>query len=220
MNGKGISSKIRRTKKLQKLHAALRGILREESALPSRKDTAEENSKDNTEHINKIFKKRGRKPKKIKPEPVGLPKLSRKGYTYVMSRENQLIPKLTDEQIMERHKKADLHMRNVWNNIIKKYESVTDQGDVVDLHTGVIVEDHGHLTGLNIAVPQDSKTRYKSTLKDLVEVGNSDDEGYSIWDDEIDSSHDFSEEIGHDQESPEEEAQQEGSFESDSSFHD
>jgi hypothetical protein len=37
---------------------------------------------------------------------------------------------------------------NVWNAIIEKYELGSDEGDVVDLWTGEILEDRGHLSRL------------------------------------------------------------------------
>nr|2YFV_C Chain C, SCM3 [Kluyveromyces lactis NRRL Y-1140] len=63
----------------------------------------------------------------------------RDGVVYIMSKENRLIPKLSDEEVMERHKKADENMKRVWSQIIQKYESIDNQGDVIDLQTGEVI---------------------------------------------------------------------------------
>ena len=88
-----------------------------------------------------------------------------------MSKENQVIPKLTDDEVMERHKRADENMKKVWSNIISKYESIEDQGDVVDLKTGEIVEDNGHIKKLTASnITKDNKTRYTSVLLSLIHI--------------------------------------------------
>ncbi|CCC67947.1 hypothetical protein NCAS_0A13890 [Naumovozyma castellii] len=112
--------------------------------------------------------------------------LTRKnGIIYIKSRENVLIPKLTDDEVMERHKKADETMKEVWTNIINKYESMKNQGDLINLQTGEIIEDNGHIKGLNheYTNTETVETRYKSTLKDILDINDGDelDDEYSIW---------------------------------------
>ncbi|KAG0673051.1 hypothetical protein C6P43_001703 [Kluyveromyces marxianus] len=63
------------------------------------------------------------------------PKTRKDGVVYILSKENRLIPKLSDEEIMERHRKADENMKRVWSEIIAKYENIEDQGDTIDLRT-------------------------------------------------------------------------------------
>lgn len=46
---------------------------------------------------------------------------------------------------MDRHKRADENMKRAWLQLIQKYEALEDQGDVLDLNTGEIVEDNGHV---------------------------------------------------------------------------
>ncbi|SSD59258.1 uncharacterized protein SCODWIG_01019 [Saccharomycodes ludwigii] len=70
------------------------------------------------------------------------------GHTYIYSKENTIIPKLTDDEVIQKHKNADENMKKAWLDIISKYENVADQGDVIDLHTGEIIEDNGHLRSL------------------------------------------------------------------------
>lgn len=107
------------------------------------------------------------------------------GIKYIFSRENQMIPKLSDQEVLERHKRADENMKQVWNQIIKKYENMQDQGDVLDLRTGEIVEDNGHLRSMkheisdDATVMHDEAIRYRSVLKDIIEI--KDFEG-SVWD--------------------------------------
>ena len=114
--------------------------------------------------------------------PLNIPKRKSKirsdnNIIYIRSKENALIPKLTDDEVMQRHKLADESMKNVWANIIAKYESIDDStGDMVDLTTGDIIEDNGHLRGLTESTstsPYD--TKYKSTLLDIIpSTGDSD----------------------------------------------
>lgn len=108
------------------------------------------------------------------------------GVLYIMSKENQLIPRLTDDEVMKLHKKADENMKQVWSDIIAKYEAVDDQGDVVDLQTGELIEDNGHIRGIS---NENSETRYESSLKGIVDVEEEGD-GYSIWQDEGDENKD------------------------------
>lgn len=116
------------------------------------------------------------------------------GVTFIMSKENQLIPKLTEEEVIERHRKADENMKQVWSKIIQKYENVEDQGDLIDLRTGEIVEDNGHLRGLSATTV--NTTKYVSVLNDLIEIEQAES---SIWNDEQDEedsdSHVFQEGI-------------------------
>lgn len=89
---------------------------------------------------------------------------------YIRSKENILIPKLSDDEVMQRHKKADENMKNVWSNIIQKYEQMDDsKGDLIDLNTGEIIEDNGHVRelsqlGSNL---EESNTTYKSSFNDI-----------------------------------------------------
>lgn len=133
----------------------------------------------------------------------------RGGLTYILSRDQQLIPVLTDDEIMERHKLADENMKRVWTSIIDKYESVEDQGDVVDLRTGEVVEDHGHLRGLSGEHAQGSAP-YQSTLKNLLGVQDEENASRDVW-------QDGDEEDSEDEDyNSEDEARQEADSESDS----
>ncbi|CCE61386.1 hypothetical protein TPHA_0A03080 [Tetrapisispora phaffii CBS 4417] len=68
---------------------------------------------------------------------------------YIKSKENHLIPKLTDAEVLLKHKVADENMKKTWLDIISKYENPENQNsDVIDLKTGEIVEDNGHLRTL------------------------------------------------------------------------
>ncbi|EDO15907.1 hypothetical protein Kpol_1019p28 [Vanderwaltozyma polyspora DSM 70294] len=71
------------------------------------------------------------------------------GIIYIKSKENVDIPKLTDEEILMKHKRADENMKSTWQNIISKYEKFEGPSDVIDLNTGEIVEDNGHIRNLN-----------------------------------------------------------------------
>ncbi|AGO11856.1 AaceriADR088Cp [[Ashbya] aceris (nom. inval.)] len=95
---------------------------------------------------------------------------------YVMSRENEPIPRLSDAEVMERHRRADENMKQAWTRIIEKYSALDDQGDVVDLHTGEIVEDNGHIRGLSAGAR--AEVRYESALRDLVDV---DEDRGGVW---------------------------------------
>ncbi|CAI4318259.1 CFF_collapsed_G0007390.mRNA.1.CDS.1 [Saccharomyces cerevisiae] len=93
-----------------------------------------------------------------------------------MSKENHIIPKLTDDEVMERHKLADENMRKVWSNIISKYESIEEQGDLVDLKTGEIVEDNGHIKTLTANnSTKDKRTKYTSVLRDIIDISDEED---------------------------------------------
>ncbi|AMD20077.1 HCL074Cp [Eremothecium sinecaudum] len=127
------------------------------------------------------------------------------GVIYIMSKESQLIPKLSDAEVLERHRRADENMRQAWAEIIKKYEGLEDQGDVVDLTTGEIVEDNGHIRNLTTEIKNDVKAgQYKSALDDILDVEPHQD---SIWrDDESEGSEEEEADIeGEDEETSEEE---------------
>ncbi|KAK5961155.1 Scm3p PWA37_001685 [Arxiozyma heterogenica] len=108
--------------------------------------------------------------RKTKINDSQLEYLEKNGIIYIKSKENRFIPKLTDDELMVRHKKADETMRDVWNKIIEKYENVVDQGDVLNLQTGEIIEDHGHLKGDNTRLPLVDRitTSYKTSIMDIL----------------------------------------------------
>ena len=120
-----------------------------------------------TSNGNKIIKR------KNKINDSQLEYLEKNGIIYIKSKENRFIPKLTDDELMARHKKADETMREVWNKIIEKYENVVDQGDVLNLQTGEIIEDHGHLKGENTRLPlvDQITTSYKNIIMDILYKG-------------------------------------------------
>ncbi|KKA01936.1 hypothetical protein D499_0Q00990 [Hanseniaspora uvarum DSM 2768] len=72
---------------------------------------------------------------------------------YILSIDtHKAIRNYTDTELAERHDKADKNLANSWKSIISKYEKLgKDQSlsDVVDLKTGTIIVDNGHLKGLN-----------------------------------------------------------------------
>lgn len=183
MRTKGKSSK---KLALRKLHGALKSMLgtSEEGDKTSKNEGLAE-IMPGSEHkkVRKVGSRR-------KSPPITVEE--RNGVKYIVSREQQLIPMLTDDEIMERHRLADENMKTVWTSIIDKYESVEDQGDIVDLRTGEVVEDHGHLRGLSRETK--NGTRYKSSLLNL--LGVKDEEGLQndLWqdgeDDEDDEDYD------------------------------
>ncbi|QEU59017.1 Scm3 [Kluyveromyces lactis] len=124
-----------------------------------------------------------------KPKKEENPKqITRDGVVYIMSKENRLIPKLSDEEVMERHKKADENMKRVWSQIIQKYESIDNQGDIIDLQTGEVIEDNGHLRNLSneksvlhSSLPDGSSVSYKSVLNDIMDIKDSSYD--SVWQD-------------------------------------
>ena len=71
---------------------------------------------------------------------------------YILSIDtHKAIPNYTDSELIERHNKADKNLANSWKNIISKYENLGKDeslSDVVDLTTGRIISDNGHLKGL------------------------------------------------------------------------
>ncbi|CCD22372.1 Scm3p NDAI_0A02140 [Naumovozyma dairenensis CBS 421] len=200
-------SKKKKSKKLalKSLHGALRGLLNESPTTLNNPKTLLKSSETNDKSTAKL---KETKPKHVKSKKKSKGQYVRKiggregenevspyynafdednnenvteknGIIYIKSRENILIPKLTDDEVMERHKKADETMKEVWTNIINKYESVETQGDLIDLKTGEIIEDNGHIRGLQHG-HADTTTRYQSTH--FHEERNVNDE-YSIWQD-------------------------------------
>lgn len=156
------------------LHGALKGLL---------KDAKKE--QESGEHIIEVATPEKRtKTKKSKPINPPVPRTRRyrpkssivtgipqkNGVIYIKSRENKLIPKLTDDEVMARHKKADETMMDVWMDIIHRYENVADQGDVLDLQTGQIVEDNGHIFGKNRSLPAitETSTVYTPSMADIL----------------------------------------------------
>lgn len=146
------SKKIRKhskDKSLKSLHGALLNLLNKEKS-------PEEYS---------LYNKRFHPSNKAEPQPkIDQPN----DIIYIRSKENVLIPKLTDDEVMERHKIADENMKNVWTNIIAKYENADDsKGDLIDLNTGEIIEDNGHVRELSTMKPSSfAATSYKSTFTD------------------------------------------------------
>lgn len=178
----------KRSKKvaLKKLHGALRGLLNKPQANRSY-DKVDVTPGVIPEIVPTVVPK-GKKESlgaPIKKMPLHVSSIDeKKDITYIVSRENQLIPKLTDSQIMERHKQADENMRNVWSSIISKYENVQHQGDVIDLRTGEVIEDNGHLRGISHD-SHNMETRYQSSLRDILDIEDDEEDGeYSIWQDD------------------------------------
>lgn len=116
---------------------------------------------------------------------------SENGLVYIMSKEHMLIPKLSDEEVLERHKRADENMKQVWTRIIEKYENLKDQGDIVDLQTGEIIEDNGHLRNLDTGSSRkpdpelNGTIQYQSILNDIIDIKDYDK---SVWEEEEQSS--------------------------------
>ncbi|CAR28518.1 hypothetical protein ZYGR_0S01510 [Zygosaccharomyces rouxii] len=177
-------------KAVKKLHGAIKGILKRESAQPTENRKDEETNdkrplipditesvEEESTQLDKFKGHRNRASGKLKGNNTFEEK---NGILYIMSKENQLIPRLTDDEVMKLHKKADENMKQVWNDIIAKYEAVENQGDVIDLQTGELIEDNGHIRGIS---HENSETRYASSLKGLIDV-EEDGDGYSIWQDE------------------------------------
>lgn len=178
-------------KAVKKLHGAIKGILQRESAeaTDNKKDRDSGNKRplipDITESVREEDKREVIKSKRNGNESSDKIRGSdtveeRNGILYIMSKENQLIPKLTDDEVMKLHKRADENMKQVWTDIIAKYEAVENQGDVIDLQTGELVEDNGHIRGISHG---NSEPGYRSSLKGLVDVEEGGDH-YSVWQDE------------------------------------
>ncbi|XBW37444.1 hypothetical protein QEN19_003025 [Hanseniaspora menglaensis] len=57
----------------------------------------------------------------------------------------------TEKELTDKHKRADSNLINSWNSIIAKYEKMGDidnGSDIIDLTTGKIIEDNGHIQSL------------------------------------------------------------------------
>lgn len=155
------------------LHGAIKGLLndvkRETSPSPTTQVTPgllpKYKKPSHSYGDNKSQKKRS----KSRTDP-SLEYTERNGIIYIKSKENKMIRKLSDDEVMLRHKRADQTMKDVWTKIIDKYETVQDQGDILDLQTGEIVEDHGHLRGENPLLPSvyETVTNYKTSLSDIL----------------------------------------------------
>lgn len=154
------------------LHGAIRGLLndvkREKSLRPTSASTSllpKHKKPLNPAIENKSPKRRTRR--KIDP---AVEYTEKNGIIYIKSKENKMIRKLTDDEVMARHKRADQTMKDVWTKIIDKYGTVQDQGDILDLQTGEIIEDHGHLRGENPLLPSvyETVTNYKTSLNDIL----------------------------------------------------
>lgn len=167
-------------KSLKKLHGALKDMLKRESLKASPEINDHPTIPDITEAVKYEPTVGNQTQCKAHKELQDPPAEERNGVMYIMSKENQLIPKLTDDQVMKLHKKADENMKRVWSEIISKYETMEDQGDVIDMQTGELIEDNGHIRGISQGT---SEVRYHSTLRDLIDVEESDDE-LAIWQDE------------------------------------
>lgn len=143
---------------LQSLKGALKSLLKDEKELENEASTLIPKKRGRPRESNKI---------KSKPKTNDSDKIvdRRNGIRYIMSKEKMIIPKLTDEEVMERHKKADETMKKVWLNLINKYENVKDQGDLINLQTGEIIEDHGHIRNINSI---DYTTSYNTNLEDIM----------------------------------------------------
>ncbi|QLL31625.1 hypothetical protein HG536_0B04890 [Torulaspora globosa] len=193
-------TKRKPTKKaaLRKLHETLRSLLD--------KPVREINDEKHTSGIPEILPTpKSSSAKRVKKYSLSATK-GKDDSAFVLSKEDQLIPKLSDNEIMERHKLADENMRRVWTNIIRKYESIEDQGDVLDLYTGELVEDNGHIRGLSNDNSA-GETRYQSVLKDIIELKKDrDNDKFALWgDDDVEDPEDGDYEIENDQDDGREE---------------
>ncbi|CAI4057353.1 Scm3p SKDI_04G1050 [Saccharomyces kudriavzevii IFO 1802] len=200
------SKKVSKRRNLKSLHGALKGLLKESS----KKSEAKIRKQCGYGPVSELHTPAPEKHKgSRKSNEIVRPVAERNGHVYIMSKENQVIPKLTDDEVMERHKRADENMKEVWSNIISKYESIEDQGDLVDLKTGEIIEDNGHIKKLTVnSTTKDKRTRYTSVLRDIIDISDEEDEGreddYTIWaDDRKESDSDADAEDGNEDEEDE-----------------
>lgn len=168
-------------KAVKKLHGALKDMLKREHLGIRPQSVNRTTIPDITEVVKEEIVIDNRSPIKAESETVDPPASERNGVLYIMSKEHQLIPKLTDEKVMELHKRADENMKRAWSEIITKYETVDNQGDIIDMQTGELIEDNGHLRGIS---QEGNQIRYKSTLQDLIGVGDDESKNYDIWQDE------------------------------------
>lgn len=196
------NKKISKRRSLKNLHGALKGLLKESG----KKSESKIRKHSDCNPVHRVYPPNIEKRKTKKDDGISRPIAERNGHVYIMSKENHIIPKLTDDEVMERHKLADENMRKVWSNIISKYESIEEQGDLVDLKTGEIVEDNGHIKTLTANnSTKDKRTKYTSVLRDIIDIsdeedGNKNDE-YTLWandseasDSEVDADNDTEEE--------------------------
>ncbi|CAI1894210.1 hypothetical protein SEUBUCD646_0D01080 [Saccharomyces eubayanus] len=213
------SKKVSKKRTLKNLHGALKGLLKESS----KKNEAKIRKRSDYGSVPQVHApiiERGAK-KRMHNKNLR-PIAEKNGHIYIMSKENQVIPKLSDDEVMQRHKRADENMKEVWSNIINKYESLEDQGDLVDLKTGEIVEDNGHIKQLTTNdTTKDKKTRYTSVLRDIIDISDEDDgdkDGeYTIWADNSESS-DFDTDVDVDAGNGQEEEEEEEEPETDADF--
>lgn len=177
-------------KAVKKLHGALKNMLKREHLGIQPESNKRPTIPDITEVVKEESLIDNTSPIKAGSEAVDPPASERNGVLYIMSKENQLIPKLTDEKVMELHKRADENMKRAWSEIITKYETVENQGDIIDMQTGELIEDNGHLRGIS---QEGNQIRYKSTLQDFIGVGGDESKNYDIWQDEGEEEDEVSE---------------------------
>lgn len=175
----------KKSKKVRRLTVALKELLEVDDKLSSE-------YLDLTNNENKPREDKGEKTE---------PRWQKNNISYIMSKENQLIPKLSDAEIMERHRRADENMKKVWSQIIERYENMEYQGDVIDLQSGEIIEDHGHLRKMESLHPQADEIialrthpgiKYISVLNDLIDIKNVRGD---IWQADVDDSKDSQSEM-------------------------
>ncbi|CUS23090.1 LAQU0S08e01904g1_1 [Lachancea quebecensis] len=197
----GVNKKRDKKKVLKNLKGALKGLLAAENASTSVQPSAKATSS-TTQSTNEELKQ-ATPPRALlshaKPRETAQPlkignseSSSLDKIVYIMSKESHLIPKLTDEQVMSRHKQADENMKRVWAHLIEKYGSLEDQGDVLNLATGEIIEDNGHVRGLSAQVA-DNNERYVSVLSDLLDIDTTTD---NVWDMSSETEDEGTEEAG------------------------
>lgn len=166
------SKKISKKRSLKNLHGALKGLLKESN----KKGEVKIRKRRDCNPVPQVCTPMIEKLKTKKSDENSRPIAERNGHVYILSKENHIIPKLTDDEVMERHKRADENMKKVWSNIISKYESIEDQGDLVDLKTGEIVEDNGHIKTLTANnTTKDKRTKYTSVLRDIIDISDEED---------------------------------------------
>lgn len=202
------NKKVSKKRTLKNLHGALKGLLKE-SSKKSEAKIRKHHDHGSLPQVHAPIIEKGAKRRRHSGEVR--PIAERNGHVYIMSKENQVIPKLSDDEVMQRHIRADENMKEVWSNIISKYESLEDQGDLVDLNTGEIVEDNGHIKQLTTNdATKDKKTRYTSVLRDIIDISDEDDgdkdDEHTIWANNSESSDsDADAGNGHEEEEEEEE---------------
>ncbi|SCU92018.1 LADA_0F13696g1_1 [Lachancea dasiensis] len=182
----GVTKKKGKQKTLKSLRGALKGLLNNQTRVADPRPAQNEPSTV-PDHISP-GQDRNKQPKETQQCAKHY---NRENIVYIMSKEAQLIPKLTEEEVMERHKRADENMKRAWNQLIQKYESIEDQGDLLDLKSGEILEDNGHIRGLGAGgAPNARLDNYVSVLSDLIDV---DKASTDIWQEEPDED-DYDEE--------------------------